>query len=165
MLLHSLDSALFANSQPFLKAYFINILFLNVSFLYWYIIMSTKENLCRHVVFSQNCCFVANFVDKALVDDSTNSVTDGQNANPLNWFFFFLFSNTAHARTCVLSPDCNAARSPWGSCQAWCLCGWSSWHEHIQFSRSSAMETSPDKKIFKRSMHVHVCQVCYLINV
>ena len=33
--------------------------------------MSTKQNLCRQVVFSQNCCFVANFVDKALVDDST----------------------------------------------------------------------------------------------
>ena len=37
-----------------------------------YIIMSTKQNLCRQVVFSQNCCFVTNFVDKALVDDSTN---------------------------------------------------------------------------------------------
>ena len=34
--------------------------------------MSTKQNLCQHVAFSQNCCFVANFVDKALVDDSTN---------------------------------------------------------------------------------------------
>ena len=34
--------------------------------------MSTKQNLCRHVVFSQYCCFVANFVDKAFVDDSTN---------------------------------------------------------------------------------------------
>ena len=34
--------------------------------------MSTKQNLCRHVIFSQNCCFVANFVNKALVDDSTN---------------------------------------------------------------------------------------------
>ena len=34
--------------------------------------MLTKQNLCRHVVFSQNCCFVANFVDKALVDDSTS---------------------------------------------------------------------------------------------
>ena len=32
--------------------------------------MSTQQNLCRHVVFSQNCCFVAN-VDKALIDDST----------------------------------------------------------------------------------------------
>ena len=31
-----------------------------------------KQNLCRYVIFSQNCCFVANFVDKGLVDDSTN---------------------------------------------------------------------------------------------
>ena len=38
---------------------------------YMYIIMSTKQNLCRYVTFSQNCCFVANFVDKGLVDDST----------------------------------------------------------------------------------------------
>ena len=34
--------------------------------------MSTKQNLCRYVIFSQNCCFVANFVDKGLVNDSTN---------------------------------------------------------------------------------------------
>ena len=38
--------------------------------------MSTKHNLCRHVVFSKNCCFVAKFVDKALVDDSTTSYTE-----------------------------------------------------------------------------------------
>ena len=37
--------------------------------------MSTKQNLCRYVIFSQNCCFVAKFVDKAkgLVDDSTTN--------------------------------------------------------------------------------------------
>ena len=34
-----------------------------------------KQNLCRHVIFSQNCCCVANFVDKMLVDDSTNTQT------------------------------------------------------------------------------------------
>ena len=34
--------------------------------------MLTKQNLCRYVIFSQNCCFVANFVDKGLVDDSTS---------------------------------------------------------------------------------------------
>ena len=33
--------------------------------------MSTKQNLCRYVIFSQNCCFVANFVDKGLVNDNT----------------------------------------------------------------------------------------------
>ena len=33
--------------------------------------MSTKQNVCQHVVFSQNCCLVASFVDKTLVDDST----------------------------------------------------------------------------------------------
>ena len=27
--------------------------------------MSTKQNPCRHVIYSQNCGFVANFVDKA----------------------------------------------------------------------------------------------------
>ena len=35
--------------------------------------MSTEQNLCWHVVFSQNCGFAANFVDKAFVDDSTTS--------------------------------------------------------------------------------------------
>ena len=35
--------------------------------------MSTKQNPCQYVIFSQNCCFVANFVDKGLVDDSTNN--------------------------------------------------------------------------------------------
>ena len=35
--------------------------------------MSTKQNLCQHVIFSQNCCFVANFVNEALVDDSTTT--------------------------------------------------------------------------------------------
>ena len=38
-----------------------------------YIIMSTKQNLCRHVIFSHNSCFVTNFVDKVLVDDRTSS--------------------------------------------------------------------------------------------
>ena len=33
--------------------------------------MLTKQNLCRHVIFSQNCCFVTNIDDKVLVDDST----------------------------------------------------------------------------------------------
>ena len=42
-----------------------------ISFSKWYIIMSTKQNLCRYVIFSQKCCFIANFVDKGLVDDST----------------------------------------------------------------------------------------------
>ena len=42
-----------------------------ISFSKWYIIMSTKQNLCRYVIFSQNCCFVANFVDKGLVGDNT----------------------------------------------------------------------------------------------
>ena len=37
--------------------------------------MSTKQNLCRHVVFSQNCCSVANFVAKARVNDSTSELT------------------------------------------------------------------------------------------
>ena len=36
--------------------------------------MSTKQNLCRHVVFSKNGCFVANFVNKAPVNDSTTRV-------------------------------------------------------------------------------------------
>ena len=36
--------------------------------------MSTKQNLCRHAVFSQNCWFVANFVDISLVDDSTSRI-------------------------------------------------------------------------------------------
>ena len=34
--------------------------------------MSTKLNLCRHVIFSQKGRFIANFVDKVLVDDSTS---------------------------------------------------------------------------------------------
>ena len=25
--------------------------------------MSTKQSPCRYVIFSQNCCFVTNFVD------------------------------------------------------------------------------------------------------
>ena len=36
--------------------------------------MSTKQNLCRHVIFSPNCCFVTNLIDKALVDDSTSNM-------------------------------------------------------------------------------------------
>ena len=73
----------FRNSQAFLKAYFIY-LKKNVSFLFLNstLIMLTKLNLGRHVVFSQNCCFVANFVDKALVDDSS-----------ITLFFFESFSS------------------------------------------------------------------------
>ena len=69
MPLHLL-AALFANSKVFLKAYFIDILFLNDSFLFQNSPLLLQK-LCRHV-FSQNCRFVANLVDKALVDDSTN---------------------------------------------------------------------------------------------
>ena len=35
----------------------------------------TESCVDMTVVFSQNCCFVANSVDKALVDDSTNAYT------------------------------------------------------------------------------------------
>ena len=35
--------------------------------------MSPKQNLCRHVVFSQNCCFVANSVAKRPVNDSIST--------------------------------------------------------------------------------------------
>ena len=42
-----------------------------------------KTESCRHVIFSPNCCFVANFVDKALVDDSTSDLSSSCHANPI----------------------------------------------------------------------------------
>ena len=64
----------FRNSQAFMKAYFIYILFFKciLSFSKEYIIMLTKQNLCWYVIFSHNSCFVANFVDKRLVNDRTS---------------------------------------------------------------------------------------------
>ena len=58
---HSLDSALLSI-----------FCFLNVLFLIKNSTLLRRQNRipCWHVIFSQNCCFVANFVDKALVDDS-----------------------------------------------------------------------------------------------
>ena len=58
-------------------AYFIYILFFrcSLSFLFQNSTWLCRQNsLCRHVISSQNCCFVANFVDKALVDDSTTTL-------------------------------------------------------------------------------------------
>ena len=52
--------------------------------------MLTKQNLCRHVVFSQNCWFVANFVDKALVENSTSRTARYFNTSSADNLFIFL---------------------------------------------------------------------------
>ena len=83
-------------------------LILNVSFLFQNSTLCQQNRIfCRHVIFSQNCCFVTNFVDKALIDDSTRwnmvkfffdlwwiQVVVQQAPPPKFWLtmFFFLFS-------------------------------------------------------------------------
>ena len=54
--------------------------------------MSTKQNLCRYVIFSPNCCFV----DKGLVDDSTTAYVTFFHKNLLQDFFFveFIFNTS-----------------------------------------------------------------------
>ena len=73
--------------KPFWRLIFATCIFcyFNVSFLF----QNRKLNLCWHVVFSQNCCFVANFVDKTLVDDSTRL------AKKIS-FIFMLLNNIVH---------------------------------------------------------------------
>ena len=86
----------FANSQAFLKAYFIFILFLNVSFHFQNSTLLCWQNriFVWHVVFSQNCCFVANFVDKVIVDDSTsNYISIPWKINFMCWIKKYIFTS------------------------------------------------------------------------
>ena len=51
--------------KPFWRLILSIFCFLNESFLFQNsILLCQQNNLCRHVIFSQNCCFVANFVAK-----------------------------------------------------------------------------------------------------
>ena len=59
-------------SSLFEGLFYLYNLFVNASFLFKNSTLCRQNRIfCRYVVFSQNCCFVANFVNKALVNDST----------------------------------------------------------------------------------------------
>ena len=85
--------------KPFWRLIFIYILFFsNVSFLFQNsTLYRQNRNLCWHIVFSQNCCFVASFVDKALVDDSTTdydcceTIQPSKSALSIDLFAFLKF--------------------------------------------------------------------------
>ena len=63
-------------SSLFEGLFYLYFVFLNESFLFQNsTLLCRQNNLYRHVVFSQTCCSVANFVNKALVDDSTRFLT------------------------------------------------------------------------------------------
>ena len=73
-------------SSLFEGLFYLYFVFLNVSFHFQNstLLCRKKKNLCRHVIFSQKCCFVANFVD-----DSTSyfnlKCTSLQNMSNFHW--------------------------------------------------------------------------------